>query len=171
MTSFFSAEGSPIFYKISLTGAEWHVDCGDKVKIETRFRIPIWRTFGRIQWHAIPETPATFQGVIKFHPPHIENRFSPHFIFLNAVWLWRAAAFVSSPIHVFMHVTRRLELFRSTRLLQSFCICCRCTCHIDTTSCVAFVKYRSSWAPTHGHVAVSYKLSAYDTQNSHNCVA
>ena len=104
-------------------------------------------------------------------PPHIENRFSPHFIFLNAVWLWRAAAFVSSPIHVFMHVTRRLELFRSTRLLQSFCICCRCTCHIDTTSCVAFVKYRSSWAPTHGHVAVSYKLSAYDTQNSHNCVA
>jgi len=48
--------------KISQTGAEWHVDCSDMVKIETRCEIPIWRTFGRIQWHAIPEPPATLQG-------------------------------------------------------------------------------------------------------------
>jgi len=40
--------------KISQTGAEWHVDCGDVVKIETRCRITIWRTFGRIPWHVIP---------------------------------------------------------------------------------------------------------------------
>jgi len=39
--------------KISETGAEWHVDCGDVIEIETRCRIPIWRTFGRIQWHVI----------------------------------------------------------------------------------------------------------------------
>jgi len=32
------------------------------VKIETRYRIPIWRTFGRIQWHVIPEPLATLQG-------------------------------------------------------------------------------------------------------------
>ena len=32
--------------KILRTGAEWHVDCGDVVKIETRCRIPIWWTFG-----------------------------------------------------------------------------------------------------------------------------
>ena len=32
------------------------------VKIETRCRIPIWRTFGRISWHVIPEPPATLQG-------------------------------------------------------------------------------------------------------------
>ena len=38
---------------ISQTGAEWHVDCGDMVKIETRCRIPIWRTFGRITWDVI----------------------------------------------------------------------------------------------------------------------
>jgi len=37
--------------KMSETGAEWHVDCGDVVKIETRCRIPIWRTFGRITYH------------------------------------------------------------------------------------------------------------------------
>jgi len=36
------------------------------VKIETRCRIPIWQTFGRIQWHVIPEPHATWptlQGV------------------------------------------------------------------------------------------------------------
>jgi len=48
--------------KISQTGAEWHVDCGDVVEIETRCRIPIWRTFGRIQWHVILEPPDTLQG-------------------------------------------------------------------------------------------------------------
>jgi len=50
--------------KISQTVAEWHVDCGDMVEIETRCRIPIWRTFGRIPWHVVPEPPVTLQGVI-----------------------------------------------------------------------------------------------------------
>jgi len=50
--------------KISQTGAEWLVDCGDTVKIETRCRIPIWRTFGRITWHVIPEPPDTLQGAV-----------------------------------------------------------------------------------------------------------
>jgi len=45
--------------KILETGAEWHVDCGDLVEIETRFRIPIRRTFGRIEWYVIPEPRAT----------------------------------------------------------------------------------------------------------------
>jgi len=59
--------------KISQTGAAWHVDCGDMVKIEIRCRIPIWLTFGRIPWHVIPEPPATLQGAttwrIKCHDP------------------------------------------------------------------------------------------------------
>ena len=38
------------------------VKCGDVVEIETRCRIPIWRTFGRIQWHVIPEPHITLQG-------------------------------------------------------------------------------------------------------------
>jgi len=41
--------------KISETGAEWHVE------IETRCRIPIWRTFGRFQWDVIPEPLATLK--------------------------------------------------------------------------------------------------------------
>jgi len=45
------------------TGAEWHLDCGDVVEIETRCRIPIWRTFGQIQWHVTPEPRITLQGV------------------------------------------------------------------------------------------------------------
>jgi len=43
------------------------------VKIETRYRIPIRRTFGRIPWHVIPEPPATLQGAatwrIQCHDP------------------------------------------------------------------------------------------------------
>ena len=43
------------------------------VKIETICRIPIWRTFGRIPQHVIPEPPATLQGVatwrIQCHDP------------------------------------------------------------------------------------------------------
>jgi len=59
--------------KILQIGAEWHVNCGDMVEIETRCRIPIWRTFGRIPWHVIPEPPATLQGAamwrIQCHDP------------------------------------------------------------------------------------------------------
>ena len=40
MTSFFFCRWSHLD-KISQTCAEWHVDCGDMVKIETRCRIPI----------------------------------------------------------------------------------------------------------------------------------
>jgi len=89
--------------KISQTGAEWHVDCGDVVEIETS-RIPIWRTFGRIQWHVIQEPPATLQGVripsaiLKIVFRHILY----FFLFSMQFRLWRAAAFVSSPIHLFV---------------------------------------------------------------------
>ena len=34
----------------------------DLVDSETRCRIPIWRTFGRIQWHVIQEPRITLQG-------------------------------------------------------------------------------------------------------------
>ena len=49
---------------MSETGAEWHVDGGDVVEIETRCRIPIWRTFGRIQWPVIPEPRITLKGAV-----------------------------------------------------------------------------------------------------------
>jgi len=132
--------------KISETGAEWHVDCGGAVEIVTRCIIPIWRAFGRIQWHVIPEylphcrvlppfefnvmisepritlqaaatwwihchdsraTYATLQGVripsaiiLKIVFRHKLILF---FSFLMQFRLWRAAAFVSSPIHLFNH--------------------------------------------------------------------
>jgi len=89
--------------KISQIGTEWHVDCGDvwKWKPDVVCRIPIWRTFGRIQCHVIPEPRITLQGAatwwIHCHDSratchiagcknsirHIENRFSPlFFLFL-----------------------------------------------------------------------------------------
>ena len=107
------------------------------VEMKTKCQNPIWRTFGRIQWHVIPEPRITLQGAatwwINCHDfratchiagrshltksmswschiagcknsiRHIGNRFSPYFIlflFLMQFRLWRAAAFVSSPIHL-----------------------------------------------------------------------
>ena len=93
--------------KISQTGAEWHVVCGDMVKIETSSRIPTWRTFGRIQWHVIPEPRATLKGVrIPSAILKIVFRRIIFFCFLNAIWLWWAAAFVLSSIHLFYRATR-----------------------------------------------------------------
>jgi len=64
--------------KISETGAEWHVDCGDVVEIETRCRIPIWQTFGQIQWHVIPEPPATLQGAATWRIQCHDSRATCH---------------------------------------------------------------------------------------------
>ena len=73
---------------------------GAMVKLETRCRIAIWRTFGRILWHVIPEPTGTLHGVatwqIQCHDStatgdiagcnnfirHIENRFSPNLFFV-----------------------------------------------------------------------------------------
>jgi len=66
--------------KISQTGAEWHVDCGDMVKIETRCRIPIWQTFGRIQCHVIPEPPARLQGTATWRIQCYDPRATCHIV-------------------------------------------------------------------------------------------
>jgi len=96
--------------KISQTGAKWHVDCGDMVEIETRCRIPIWRTFGRIQWHVIPEPHATLQGAVTgpnqcrdratlqgFRIPSVILKIIFHHIlffwFFNAVWALTSGGF------------------------------------------------------------------------------
>ena len=118
---------------ISVTGAEWYVDCGDVVEIETRCRILIRRTFGRIQCHVIPEPHITLQGAatwwIHCHDSratcniagwsHLAKSMSLQgvripsailkivfrhilfiFLFLMQFRLWRAVAFVSSPIYL-----------------------------------------------------------------------
>ena len=105
----FSAEGGPILQ----TGVECHVtlilfwlidwlNCVDIAEIETESRIPIWRTFGPIQWHVIPEAHATLQGAVTWWiqchdhatlqgirmPPCWKSFFAIfyYFCFLNAVW-------------------------------------------------------------------------------------
>ena len=72
MTSFFSDEGGPILIKFRRL-VQNDVDCDDVVEIETRCIIPIWRTFGRIPRHVIPESPARLHGAstwrIQCHDP------------------------------------------------------------------------------------------------------
>jgi len=87
--------------------------CGDVVEIETRCRIPIWRTFGQNQWHVISEPRITLQGAVTWrnqchHRATLQRVRIPSaifyfFLFLVQFRLWRAAAFVSgsAPIHLF----------------------------------------------------------------------
>jgi len=58
MLSFFSAEGGPRVVQNDMsTAVMW-----SKSKPGVDCRIPLWRTFGRIQWHAChPRAPATLQ--------------------------------------------------------------------------------------------------------------
>ena len=70
---------------------------------------------GRIQRHVIPEPHAILQGAVTWRnqchdratlqgviiQSAILKIVFGHFIFLMQFWLWRAAAFVSSPIHSF----------------------------------------------------------------------
>jgi len=94
--------------KILQTSAEWCVDSGDMVKIETRCRLPIWRTFGRFLWHVIPEPPAGCSHLAKSMSwschiarcnnsiCHIENRFLPYFSFFwffYVVWALTRGSF------------------------------------------------------------------------------
>ena len=94
----FSAEGDQMWLKFRrLVQNDMSIaDCGDKVEIETRCRIPICL--------------GEFSGMSsQSHLPHnsirhIENRFSPVFLsffrFLMQFGLWRATPFVSSPIYL-----------------------------------------------------------------------
>ena len=61
----FFCRGRSDLDKISHTGAERHVDCGDMVEIKIRSRIPIWRTFVQIQWHVISEQPTFILPVFR----------------------------------------------------------------------------------------------------------
>jgi len=79
--------------KTSKTGAEWHIDCGDVVKIETDLcRIPIWRTFGRIQWHVIPEPRITLQGAATWWTHCHDSRATCHIAGCNHLTksMWRS---------------------------------------------------------------------------------
>ena len=75
---FFFCRGWYDLDKISETGAEWHVHCGEVVEIETRCRIPIWRKFGRIQWHVIQEPPAALQGAASWRIQCDDSRATCH---------------------------------------------------------------------------------------------
>ena len=96
------------------------------VEIETRCRIPIWRTFGQIQWHVIPEPLATMQGAatwrIQCHDlaalqcvripsailKIVFRYILFYFCFLDAVWVLTSGGFriVSDTLVIlYVHIT------------------------------------------------------------------
>ena len=157
------------------------------VIIETKCRIPIRRTFGRIPWHVIPEPPATLLGAatwriqrhvilepcmtlqgaatlcvhftVMIPEPHatlkgavicrnqchdratLQGAIIPsailkivflhilfYFLFLMQFRLWRAAAFVSSPIHLFIeHVCLYMCVLTNRKLVLGTCLVARTT--------------------------------------------
>ena len=73
-----SAEGGPIWIKFRKlvqndmsTAVIWS-------KSQPECRIPIWRTFARIQWHVIPELPATLQGAATWRIQCHDSRVTCH---------------------------------------------------------------------------------------------
>ena len=70
--SFFSAGGGPIWIKFCRL-LQNDIDCGDMVKIETRCRIPIWQTFGRILSHVLQEPPGEYNAMIPELPVTLQG--------------------------------------------------------------------------------------------------
>jgi len=115
------------------------------VEMETRCRIPMWRTFGQIQCHVIPEPRITLQGAatwwIRCHDPRTTCHIArcSHltkgvripsailkivfrhilfiFLFLLQFRPWRTAAFVSSPIHLLRNAFRHTIDTKTSRWL------------------------------------------------------
>jgi len=98
-TSLFSAEGGPIWIKFRklVQNDMSTADCDGVIEIETRCKIPIWRMFGRIQWHVIPEPSIPHYRVL---PPGEFNVMIPELpVTLQGAATWRNQ-WLSSQSHV-----------------------------------------------------------------------
>jgi len=89
---------------ISQTGAEWHFHCDDMAKLKTRFRIPIWRTLGRIPWHVIPEPPATLLGAATWRIKYHDSRATCHIA--GCCHLMNSLSWFQSHIAVYSHLAK-----------------------------------------------------------------
>jgi len=126
-------------------------------------RIPIWRTFGRIQWHVIPEPRVTLQSVRI--PSAILKIVFRHILFLLLLMqfrLWRAAAFVSSPIHLFCirfdtihvrdgHRDRQMDTTRRRRPRYAFASRVRNWAIITADDTIYTVNSWTTNAKAHAH--------------------
>ena len=120
----FSAEGGPIWIKFRRL-VQIHMST-DVVEIETRCRIPIWRTFGRIQWHVIPaEPPATLQGAATWRTQCHGSRDTCHI----AGCCHRANSMACHPRATY-HIAGCCHLVK-------FTVTIRATCHIAGCSHLA----------------------------------
>jgi len=108
--------------KISVTGAEWHVDCSDVVEIETRCRILIWRMFGRIQWDVIPEPPAILQDAATWRIQCHDSRATCH----TAGCCHRANSMACHPRATY-HIAGCCHLVNSLSRFQSHMPHCSCS--------------------------------------------
>jgi len=102
---FFSAEGGPILIKFRRLVDNDNVHYGDMVKLETRCRISIWRTFGRIPFYVIPEPPATLQGAAIWRIHCRDSRVTCHIAWCSHLvksmsWSCHIAGYKNSILHI-----------------------------------------------------------------------
>ena len=122
--------------KISQSGTEWHVDCGDVLKWKPDVEFQYGGSLGEFNGmlsHShvshcrvlplgeftmtIPEPHATLQGVrIPSAILKIVFRHILFFLFLMQFRLWRAAAFVSSPIGAYTCLWQIASTLRRRKL-------------------------------------------------------
>jgi len=99
------------------------------VEIKTRSRILIWRTFGRIPWHVIPEPPATLQGTATWRIQCHDHRATSHI----AGCCHQANSTACHPRATY-HIAGCCQLVNSLSWFQSHMAHCRCSHLVKSVS-------------------------------------
>ena len=112
------------------------------VKIETRCRIPIWQTFGRIQWHVVPDAAAIATGRIQCHVIP-----EPRITLQGAATWWihshdsRATCHIAGYSHLAKSMSRSWHIARCNNSIR----------HIENRFLPNFFGYFNAvWALTNG---------------------
>ena len=137
----FSAEGGPIWIKFRRlvqndmsTVVMWS-------KSKPDVRIPIWRTFGRIPWHVIPEPPATLQGAATWWIHWHDSRATYHIagcshLAKSMSWLCHIAGCNYSICHIenrfapYIFLKCSLDFDERCLSHRLWYTCCNCSCKL-----------------------------------------
>jgi len=131
------------------------------VEMETICRIPIWQTFGRIQWHVIPQPRITLQGAATWWIHSHDSRATCHIAgcsHLTKSMLW--SCHIAGCKNSIRHIENRFSPY----FILFFCFWCslgfderrlsyrlRYTCSKRSRSSIVvrlLVRQHNSWGPT-----------------------
>jgi len=100
---------------------------------------------------------------------HIENRFSPYFIFFNAVWALTSGSFVASPIHLFnsqLTVLKKFNWLRTSCMVSITTVSWRWRLHWGSLSWSNQIQSSHSNLTTWAHQSWSCSTALVQTINN-----